>query len=52
MVIDGTSVHGGDPDYLYKGQHWLHDNHRIEAIVKVQNYTGRLNALIGPLSSF
>lgn len=52
VVIDGISIHGGDPDYLYKGQYWLQGNHRIEAIVNVQNYTGRLNALVGHLSSF
>ena len=52
VVINGTAVHGGDPDYLYRGQYWLEDQHRIEATVQIQNYTGRLNALIGPLSSF
>ena len=52
VVIDGSAVHGGDPDYLYRGHYWLQDDHRIEATVHVQNYTGRLNALVGPLSSF
>ena len=52
VVIDGSSVHGGDPDYLYKGHYWLQDHHCLEATVQVQNYTGRLNALVGPLSSF
>jgi hypothetical protein len=52
VVIDGTAVHGGDPDYLYRGQYWIKDQDSIEATVQVQNYTGRLNALVGPLSSF
>ncbi|MCC2641470.1 MAG: negative regulator,GrlR [Nitrospira sp.] len=52
VVIDGTSVHGGDSDYLYKGHYCLQDNNRVEATVTVQNYTGQLNALVGPLSSF
>ena len=52
VVIDGTAIHGGDPDYFYKGHYWLQGDHRLEATVQVQNYTGRLNALVGPLSSF
>jgi hypothetical protein len=52
VVIDGMSLHGGDPDYFYTGHYWLQAHHRLEATVQVQNYTGRLNALVGALSSF
>jgi hypothetical protein len=52
VVLDGMSLHGGDADYLYKGHNWLQDHHCLEATVQVQNYTDRLNALVGPLSSF
>jgi hypothetical protein len=51
-VIDGNSVHGGDRDYLYKGHYWLQNHRCLEASIQVQNYTGRLNALVGALSSF
>ncbi|MEP7153016.1 MAG: GrlR family regulatory protein [Nitrospira sp.] len=52
VMIDGTCLHGGDSDYLYKGQFSLQENSRIEATVNVQNYSGRLSAVVGPFSSF
>ena len=52
VVIDVTSFHGGDPDYLYTGHYWLQDDYRLEANVQVQNYTGRLNSIVGAPSSF
>ena len=52
VVIDGNSVHGGDGDYLYKGHYRLQDHRCLQATIRVQNYTGRLNALVGALSSF
>jgi hypothetical protein len=52
VVIDETTVHGGDVDYVYTGHYWLNSLHRLAATVQVTNYTGRLNAFLGRRSSF
>jgi hypothetical protein len=52
VVIDETTVHGGDVDYVYTGHYSLNSLHRLAATVQVTNYTGRLNAFLGRRSSF
>lgn len=51
VVIDGTSLHGGDGDFLYTGQYLVLTNQRVQATVKIQNYTGRSNLVMGHVTS-
>ncbi|MEP6959787.1 MAG: GrlR family regulatory protein [Nitrospirota bacterium] len=46
-VIDGTTLHGGGFDYLYKGTYRVADYNMVIATVDLENYSGKPNAVLG-----
>ena len=48
-VIDGTTLHGGGFDYLYKGAYRVADNNMVIATVDLENYSGTPNPVLGLL---
>ena len=46
-VLNGTALHGGGVDYLYKGTYQLADNHGVSATLDLENYTGTPNPVPG-----
>lgn len=51
-VLDGTTLHGGGFDYLYKGTYRVADNEMVSATVDLENYTGKPNSILGLLRSY
>jgi hypothetical protein len=46
-VLDGSALHGGGFDYLYKGKYRLTDDETVLATIDVDNYTGKPNHVLG-----
>ena len=51
-VLDGSALHGGGFDYLYKGKYRLADDNRVTATIDVDNYSGKPNPVLGLLRSY
>jgi hypothetical protein len=51
-VLDGTALHGGGFEYLYKGKCRRADDNCVVATVDVENYSRKPNLVLGLLRSY